>query len=101
MGRRARSKAGILSLTAHAATAQLPAIATIGKRGKPAPRLSAAPLSSQPALSTSVTRWGYFPPKWLFLASPGGENFGGAETAKSLNGGYFWTFLIFINKITK
>ena len=53
------------------------------------------------ALAHSVTRWGYFPPKWLFWASPGGENFGGAETAKSLNGGYFWPFLIFISKITK
>ena len=64
------------------------------------PRVSLS-LTKTNAASDSVTRWGYFPPKWLFLASPGGENFGGAETAKSLNGGYFWTFLIFINKITK
>ena len=49
----------------------------------------------------SVARSGGIPPKWLFLASPWRENFGLAESAKSLNGGFFWTFLIFISKITK
>ena len=38
---------------------------------------------------------------WLFLASPGGENFAGLETAQTRSCGSFWTFLIFTNKITK
>ena len=56
--------------------------------------------SSWSALS-SVARRGWKPPMWLFLASPGGENFAGLETAPTRNCGSFWTFLIFINKITK
>ena len=49
----------------------------------------------------SVARRGWKPPMWLFLASPGGENFAGLETAQTRNCGSFWTFLIFTNKITK
>ena len=52
-------------------------------------------------LQFSVARRGWKPPMWLFLASPGGENFAGLETAQTRNCGSFWTFLIFTNKITK
>ena len=57
--------------------------------------------TSSKSSKSSVARSGGIPPKWLILASPWRENFGLAESAKSLNGGFFWTFLIFISKITK
>ena len=54
-----------------------------------------------PLSTDSVARRGWKPPMWLFLASPGGENFAGLETAQTRSCGSFWTFLIFTNKITK